>query len=461
MNANKILLFSRRSHYANRFSFSKLLFPASEINLWSDEKLGGEKVKWWGKWFYEEIEKSHGDRLNTDLLDEMIIRCRYLRVIPRAKALILAEAAYFAWKRILLENNYDFVIHQPIDSFVLDALERSANDLGIPSLHPTATMLTGALRFTSRGEVIGRVPDQHDEAKLQEIESFMLKENFKPDWLFGADSPAKSTILKRTFIDTAKIPAYALYRLLSQDAYSFSFAKHKYQRGRMFGTLDRYFTAMKMERVSVKSLPSEFVFIPLQFYPEASTDYWIPETAMINHHKNVLSIAKAISKEIPVLIKEHPIALGRRPAAFMKELFSLPNVFLAPTLSPAGQIVKKASLVVGHGSSSMFQAMIMQRPVMFLGTPYYGSENRCVLKSVDDSVHIQSQVEKAIKQGDTTVEEYRNVIKRMINTTAEGKMGNYAPIGEKNFVNTSGYEVSEKLHKLLQSSVADLFPVKD
>ena len=35
-----------------------------------------------------------------------------------------------------------------------------------------------------------------------------------------------------------------------------------------------------------------------------------------------------------------------------------------------------------------------------------------------------------------------------------------SPIGENNFVNTSGYEVSEKLQKMLQSSVSDLFPLK-
>lgn len=48
-----------------------------------------------------------------------------------------------------------------------------------------------------------------------------------------------------------------------------------------------------LERIALKDgIPDNCIFIPLQFYPEATTDYWIKESNMINFHNDVIEIIK-------------------------------------------------------------------------------------------------------------------------------------------------------------------------
>ena len=45
------------------------------------------------------------------------------------------------------------------------------------------------------------------------------------------------------------------------------------------------------------------------------------------------------------------------------------NVWFAPLLYPMGSLVSEASLVVGHDSSTMMQAMCLDRRQLFIGNP--------------------------------------------------------------------------------------------
>ena len=459
---NNILLFSRRFHFTNRLNFAKVIFPGKNIDLWSDERWVdfGKNATWWGAYFYEalkEIKKStHVNILSALEVHDIIVRCRFLRELPFEKANELAQAAFLAWSRIIEHKKYDFVFHQPIDSFVLDTLDRAAKMQKIPAMHTVGTMLSGRLRFTSRGELSGNIVLPEDAEEYEKIESSIINVKYRPDWLIGTDKTPLRTILSRTFIDMPKAPAFAMYRMLASDPDSFSFAPFKYYKARMHGTPARFFASKGMEKRSFVHPPEEFAFFPLQFYPESSTDYWVPEAAVIDHHKNVLAIARALGKNMPILIKEHPAALGKRSEKFIQELLKIPNVMIAPTLYPAGELVMKSKLVIGHGSSTMFQAMVMRRPVLFLGSPFYGSGKRKVLTKIDDENHIRDIATEAINLGDTSKEEAYDLIKTIFSTTAPGRAGYYSPIGEKSSARLSNIEFSDRLRLLFEDAISNL-----
>ena len=117
------------------------------------------------------------------------------------------------------------------------------------------------------------------------------------------------------------------------------------------------------------TLKRPFVYFPLHVNPEASTMVQAPM------HTNQLSIIEALAKSIPLsmdlVVKEHIPMLGRRPVEFYNEIKRIPGVRLISPLENGFEFIKRAKLVCSITSTVAWEAILLGRPVLVMGNPYF------------------------------------------------------------------------------------------
>ncbi|MCC5792241.1 MAG: hypothetical protein JJT82_06505 [Legionellaceae bacterium] len=451
----KVLAFGRRRHFNRvRQVVTELFSEGTDIQLISDERLGGANVRWWGDIFYKEWRnRTCIPDTCTVPLTEIVSRCRYLRTLPTKLGYDVAYTAYRSWELFLDTHEFDLIFLLPIDSFVLDTLQRVAKRKKIPAFSPIGTVFSNRFRFTVRGELLGTITENKEIIDgFNSAVDLLSSTNFRPDFLMGVNNTISVTALRRMIIDSLKPPFYFMYRYIFQDPLSFSFSKRSAQMARMMSSFSRMREILSIEKNALQKLPEQYVLLPLQFYPEATNDYWIAELEMCNHHKVTLNLARDFSKFMPVVIKEHPASIGRRNHEFLRMLSQISNVYFVPAMTPMGYLVEKASLVVGYASTTLLQATLLNIPVLYCGTPYYGNDKMSVLSQLlTTDEHIDLAKSAIASKGSR--EDAINILRSLFLSSGYGSLGSFAPMGEKLLAKRKDLLITSEVRQLLQQAV--------
>ncbi len=108
-----------------------------------------------------------------------------------------------------------------------------------------------------------------------------------------------------------------------------------------------------------------FVYFPMHIDPEESTMVRAPLLT------NQLAVIETLSKSLPLgmnlVVKEHPIMLGRRPAGYYAIIKSMPKVILASPFESTFTLIQKATLTCAITSTAIWEAMMLQRPALVIG----------------------------------------------------------------------------------------------
>ena len=99
------------------------------------------------------------------------------------------------------------------------------------------------------------------------------------------------------------------------------------------GLLNILFSAITLKMVDYDELPSKkFLYFPLHVVPEVSTNLWAPEYT--NQVDVIRRIAISLPSTVVLVVKEHPVMIGRRDPEFYKDVLGTPNVKLVdPSIS--------------------------------------------------------------------------------------------------------------------------------
>lgn len=119
--------------------------------------------------------------------------------------------------------------------------------------------------------------------------------------------------------------------------------------------------------VTIADLPQDrkIVMVPLQFEPEASLNGQSPEASLIL--QVIYETALSLPADAVLVVKEHPLQLGRRPVWFYRIVSRMPNTVLLQADEPGSALIKKASLVAQINSSVGYEAAVRGVPVASFG----------------------------------------------------------------------------------------------
>jgi Capsule polysaccharide biosynthesis protein len=133
------------------------------------------------------------------------------------------------------------------------------------------------------------------------------------------------------------------------------------ERGRVAASKPLY------EPVDRRARP--FVYFPLH----ASGDYKIRR--MLPHCVDQASIIEQVADALPqgydLVLKEHPLSIGRSPVGLLRRLAKRGNTRLVEPRTGSRELIERARAVVVISSTVGLEALLRVKPVLTLGRPFY------------------------------------------------------------------------------------------
>jgi hypothetical protein len=141
---------------------------------------------------------------------------------------------------------------------------------------------------------------------------------------------------------------------------------------------DRFVTNVVRERA--RALAARSLYAPLDprrrfvYFPlHVVDDYKVKR--VIPHCYDQASLIERIAEALPhghdVVLKEHPMSIGRNRLALLRRLARVENVRIVPPRENSHELIQRAEAVVVISSTVGLEALFHGRPVLTLGQPYY------------------------------------------------------------------------------------------
>lgn len=131
-----------------------------------------------------------------------------------------------------------------------------------------------------------------------------------------------------------------------------------------------------------------FVYFPLHVVDDYKILRVIPHT--YDQASIIEQVAGALPHGYDIVLKEHPMSIGRNRLALLRRLARIPNARLVAPRTSSHDLIREAEAVVVISSTVGLEALLHGRPVLTLGQPFYGGYG--VTLDVDSFSEIRAAV---------------------------------------------------------------------
>jgi hypothetical protein len=137
---------------------------------------------------------------------------------------------------------------------------------------------------------------------------------------------------------------------------------------------------------------------PFAYFPlHVTDDYKIKR--VIPHCVDQASIIEQVADALPqgydLVLKEHPMSVGRNRLSMLRRLARIPNVRLVDPWASSHQLMRDADAVVVISSTVGLEALMYDKPVLTLGQPFYA--NAGVTMDLDSFAGIREAVPQVLR----------------------------------------------------------------
>lgn len=147
------------------------------------------------------------------------------------------------------------------------------------------------------------------------------------------------------------------------------------------------------DNISLEDLNDKNYFIyPLHFHPESATlmlGRWFNDQVRI-----IEMISKALPANYILIVKEHPVSIGRRTNHFYKEISYFHNVFFISDKYTSHEILSGSKGVITISSTMGFEAFLHKKPCICIGDVFYNASSNTY--STTDFKNFNETIKKAI-----------------------------------------------------------------
>ncbi len=431
----KLLCYTRPWNEANFARISREAFPDAEIEYVSDF-LGQGTVQLQEE-FYIFYSKCEGftqllSQVGHLKIKDICSRCRLLRNIPKEQATRMCAAMWLALQTVLDQVNPDVILSTTIDSYCLDLLHLACQLREIKFIGIIPCFINGYFRVTSRGEYnyLRAVSDTEIEKSI----AFLEKSNYTPDFLVGLKPESSFDALfkgvQKQSRNIARFLYYSFTRTIRQDPLSL----HTYSSYVIARQNLNFYSFSQLKYVDLSHVEvskyhrQKKIFIPLQYFPECTVDYWCESIEYIDYYNTLFALLDVLSSlDFVIYVKEHPAFCGLRPYHFYSKLKTYQNIInLSPNIA-ARQAISFCDVVLVWTGSVGFEAAFKGTPVIHLGNPYYISgKNFYYLDSIGKLSDILAQIDtKFTKDPESSYKEKRELLSHVLSGCLSG---NISPI---------------------------------
>src|SRR5439155_1506136 len=91
----------------------------------------------------------------------------------------------------------------------------------------------------------------------------------------------------------------------------------------------------------------------------------------VNQEYLIQQVAEALPQGYDLVLKEHPVSIGRNSVGMLRRLTRFPNVRLVSPWISSHELMKRSRAVAVISSTVGIEALLYAKPVLTLGQPYW------------------------------------------------------------------------------------------
>lgn len=135
-----------------------------------------------------------------------------------------------------------------------------------------------------------------------------------------------------------------------------------------------------------------FVYFPLHVTDDFKVKRVIPHC--VDQAYLIEQLADALPHGYDLVLKEHPVSIGRNPLSFLRRITQRANVRLVDPTTSSHDLIRQAAAVIVISSTVGLEALLHNRPVMTMGQPFYSGYG--VTVDVDSFREIRAAVSRVL-----------------------------------------------------------------
>jgi hypothetical protein len=348
-----------------------------EIKYLTDQycKLGTEDTR---KAFYNCLKAGvHCLDIDSETELDVITRCRLLRNLGKHQASRMIHAMATVINKFLDQIQPKLVFTHMVDEYILHLFSIITTRRNIAYAAYCGSYFPGHALIFKNGNGIAlpfRLPENTEvENIFDQISPTTFRQNFRQIKHYSLWQHLR--LMSRY---TAKKIIFPIKSIIESDPWGMHYKIVSYcaDRRRLsdFPSHENFVGdwSAKLEKM-VEEFPGKpIIYLPLSYFPEATTDYWVENTCLVEYENKIVEIIKALSQDCLILVKEHAHMMGARPVYFHQVLNSLNSVMsIHPDIIGNEVLLRSDAVVVGSGSVGV-EAFLRDKPVFsYCDTSYW------------------------------------------------------------------------------------------
>lgn len=305
------------------------------------------------------------------------------------ECLKLTVAYYLFWKKIIIEYNIKYLVHEPTSLMFNQIAALLCKKLD--SKYLTQIQVYGE---SSHNWIIVTGDDGKPEeiifnlsksTVLTEIDKnrvslFLNKFRGDSTVFFGKYSKGKVN-LKRVLQASIRSVGSFFKRRIARLNLKSSLINHveifTVKSFSLFGELKKQWGAYLFVKYDDFNPDLNFYYYPLHCEPEAVVLYW-GDSIYKNQVKLIENIAAQLPPNCFLYVKDHPHVGFYREVVDYERIKAIPNVKLLDPATPGKSIIRKSSGVITINGTSGFEALLLNKRVYTFGNAFYSSFERVI-----------------------------------------------------------------------------------
>lgn len=283
--------------------------------------------------------------------DKIINDCRVLRSLSNSVANERISNVIGNWEKIFAQNLPNFVFSVTVDNYILDIISRLCALSSVKYIGYVNSPIPGYSRFTVRGEF----SSGHDGPNKEAIVDFYKKRKKPAHYI---KQSKLSNLKQKTLMIARRFYFEFQYKLGKNDYHTLAnYYWGRVNRGVLQGTIG----------VDVRGK----YYIPLQYTPECTVDYWSPVEPNNDYEEFVKSIIVK-NRNLKFVVKEHPAYIGNRKKDFIIWLNNQENCEILDSRMDNFDVVSLCEAVCTLTGTVAIETLMLGGNVVILGDiPYY------------------------------------------------------------------------------------------
>lgn len=319
--------------------------------------------------FYERIEtaaqpKGFGDEDELDVIE----RCRYLRNLPRIQAFKMLRAMASVLEEEMERYNPHVVLAQMVDEYITHLLSKIAKLRGIVYVGYIYSYFPGRVQIVLHSDGSPLKVREPAEKEVDQTWEKVSPQNFRQNYK-QKNSYSKIQHLKLMLRYRVKQLVFHFLSWRNRDPLNLHYRclpyvveRRRWQDLPSAGDFHENWRPMLEALNGSQNLP--VVYLPLAYFPESSTDYWIKNRSILDYEATTLEMIAVLSKDCKVVVKEHMHMLGGRSVQFYRTIKNLPNTVSVPPSVNSNDVLAVSDAVVLGGGSVGIEAFVRGKPIL-------------------------------------------------------------------------------------------------